>query len=237
MDNKFLYSLKGSVLTQTELMFAEAIKRNLPEGYELSAQANLATFIDRLDDARYRNELFRNVDFLVVDKKYAPILVIEINDETHQRKDRQERDIKVARICGEAGIPIVKLWTKYGVNEAYIKSKIKETIAALPIERKAFFLTEENNKPETKEEQANTKKEGCYIATCVYGSYDCDEVLVLRNFRDEVLQKTLFGKLFVKIYYAVSPVIVRIFKNSSLFHRLTRKYLDAFVRKLENKRQ
>lgn len=237
MDDKFLYNLKGSILTPTELMFAEAIKRNLPEGYELSAQSNLATFIDRLDDARYRNELFRNVDFLVVDKKYAPILVIEINDETHQRKDRQERDIKVARICGEAGIPIVKLWTKYGVNEAYIKSKIEETIAALPIERKAFFLTEENNKPDTKEEQVKTKKEGCYIATCVYGSYDCDEVLVLRNFRDEVLQKTLFGKLFVKIYYAVSPVIVRIFKNSSLFHRLTRKYLDAFVRKLENKRQ
>ena len=49
MDDKFLYNLKGSILTPTELMFAEAIKRNLPEGYELSAQANLATFIDRLE--------------------------------------------------------------------------------------------------------------------------------------------------------------------------------------------
>ena len=25
---------------------------------------------------------------------------------------------------------------------------------------------------------------GCYIATCVYGSYDCPQVLTLRRFRD-----------------------------------------------------
>ena len=28
------------------------------------------------------------------------------------------------------------------------------------------------------------KNNGCYVATCVYGSYDCPEVWVLRRFRD-----------------------------------------------------
>lgn len=28
---------------------------------------------------------------------------------------------------------------------------------------------------------------GCYIATCVYGSYDCPQVWILRRFRDDIL--------------------------------------------------
>ena len=34
------------------------------------------------------------------------------------------------------------------------------------------------------------KKQGCYVATCVYGSYDCPEVWILRRFRDESLERT-----------------------------------------------
>ncbi len=31
---------------------------------------------------------------------------------------------------------------------------------------------------------------GCYIATCVYGSYDCPQVWTLRRFRDYTLDET-----------------------------------------------
>lgn len=46
--------------------------------------------------------------------------------------------------------------------------------------------------------QSANQKEGCYIATCVYGSYDAPEVLVLRDFRDNELSKNIFGRLFIK---------------------------------------
>lgn len=42
-------------------------------------------------------------------------------------------------------------------------------------------------------------KEGCFIATYVYDSYDNENVLILRNFRDEVLLKTFTGRKFVSI--------------------------------------
>lgn len=79
-------------------------------------QANLAAFITRTDQARYRGELFRNIDFIVTDLDYCPVFLIEINDQTHLAQERRERDRKVADICEEAGIPLITFWTSYGVQ-------------------------------------------------------------------------------------------------------------------------
>ncbi len=51
--------------------------------------------------------------------------------------------------------------------------------------------------------------EGCYIATAVYGSYAAPQVLVLRRFRDEVLKQSPAGRLFVRVYYRLSPAVAR----------------------------
>ena len=40
----------------------------------------------------------------------------------------------------------------------------------------------------------NYDEDGCYIATCVYGSYDCPEVWTLRRFRDDTLAKSDAGE-------------------------------------------
>jgi hypothetical protein len=53
------------------------------------------------------------------------------------------------------------------------------------------------------------KKNGCYLATAIYGSYDAPEVWVLRRFRDDVLNRTTLGKAFIRAYYVVSPTAVR----------------------------
>ena len=60
----------------------------------------------------------------------------------------------------------------------------------------------------------NHNSGGCYVATCVYGSYDCPEVWTLRRFRDNTLEKSIFGRAFIKMYYAISPTIVKIFRNT-----------------------
>ena len=71
--------------------------------------------------------------------------------------------------------------------------------------------------------------EGCYIATCVYGSYDCAEVLVLRRFRDTVLKRSKCGRMFIRTYYAVSPHIVRIFSKYRWFHKFWKCILDKVI--------
>ena len=69
----------------------------------------------------------------------------------------------------------------------------------------------------------NSRK-GCYIATCVYGSYDCAEVWTLRRYRDNKLQKSIFGRFFIKIYYFISPVLVKYFGTKQWFLNFWQKY-------------
>lgn len=76
---------------------------------------------------------------------------------------------------------------------------------------------------------------GCYIATMAYGSYDAPEVLVLRRFRDEKLNKTFLGRVFIANYYAFSPLLVKLVKKTGIAEGLIRRKLDGFVNRLKTK--
>lgn len=78
------------------------------------------------------------------------------------------------------------------------------------------------------------KSGGCYVATCVYGSYDCPQVWTLRRFRDYTLSQNPFGRMFIKAYYAISPIAVKLFGNTVWFHKLFKKTLDKLVEKLNS---
>lgn len=86
--------------------------------------------------------------------------------------------------------------------------------------------------PSYQDQGANFNSGGCYVATCVYGSYDCPEVWTLRRYRDYTLAETWYGRAFIKTYYAISPAIVEWFGNTEWFKKLWRKKLDRMVDKL-----
>ena len=76
---------------------------------------------------------------------------------------------------------------------------------------------------------------GCYVATCVYGSYDCPEVWALRRYRDEYLSSHLLGRAFIKTYYAISPSFVKHFGHTRWFVGLFKRILDKKVKRLREK--
>jgi tetratricopeptide (TPR) repeat protein len=79
------------------------------------------------------------------------------------------------------------------------------------------------------------QKGGCYIATAVYGSHDADEVLILRRYRDEALANSVVGRIFIGVYYAVSPSIAPRFAHWAMLNRIARRILNAFVRRLQSR--
>lgn len=76
---------------------------------------------------------------------------------------------------------------------------------------------------------------GCYVATAVYGSYDCPEVWTLRRYRDDTLAKTWYGRAFIRTYYAVSPTLVKWFGNTEWFRKMWQGKLDSMVKNLQEK--
>lgn len=79
------------------------------------------------------------------------------------------------------------------------------------------------------------KKGGCYVATCVYGSYDCPEVWVLRRYRDNVLADTWYGRAFIRFYYWAGPKAVKWFGKTAWFHRMFKGPIDSMVEKLKSR--
>lgn len=78
-------------------------------------------------------------------------------------------------------------------------------------------------------------KGGCFIATAVYGNELKPEVVLLRQFRDEVLLQNLLGKLFVKFYYAISPSLANAVEEQEQIKTFIRnKFLNPFVKKIQN---
>lgn len=77
------------------------------------------------------------------------------------------------------------------------------------------------------------RDDSCYVATSIYGSYDCPEVWTLRRFRDNTLAKSIHGRLFIKFYYAVSPTVVKYFGDTKVFKNFFKPRLDKLVNKLQ----
>lgn len=119
------------------------------------------------------------------------------------------------------------------VSVDYASPKSAPSAAADHIQNRSVTNTTTNS--DSIDQSAPAKKEGCYIATAVYGSYDAPEVMTLRRFRDETLRNSVFGRWFIRVYYRLSPPIADKLKNATQVNRFVRRILDKFVEKLNRK--
>lgn len=84
------------------------------------------------------------------------------------------------------------------------------------------------------QKSASSGKSGCYIATACYGNEFAPEVLHLKLFRDNILAKNYFGRLFIKIYYLVSPPIAEKLKNKEKLNSFIRnQILNKIVKRIQ----
>lgn len=80
------------------------------------------------------------------------------------------------------------------------------------------------------EAKMKQSKSGCYIATMAYGYYDHPQVMLLRQFRDDVLNTSVLGKWFIKIYYHYSPKLVEKLQDNKQVNIFIRSILNQFIK-------
>lgn len=132
------------------------------------------------------------------------------------------------------------------IIDGTLKSKIDDALSVMSIisglamtaqERRRFndnkaTLSNIRDQVTTITRKMNEKNNsnGCYIATMVYGDYDHPQVLVLRDFRDSVLRKSMLGRAFIRFYYRYSPTWVKHLKGHKKFNAVIRSILDKFIK-------
>lgn len=151
-------------------------------------------------------------------------LGILYSDDSLKRKDLNKASAYLKKAQSQ-GFPI----TDNEVSDMIKKAENNEYKNQFSIAKDKWILIRTENNS-----QKNNSSKECYVATCVYGSYNCPPVWTLRRYRDYTLAQNPFGRLFIRIYYATSPTIVELFGNQLWFHKLFKKPLDSLVNKLQN---
>lgn len=85
--------------------------------------------------------------------------------------------------------------------------------------------------------RAGYKSSRCFIATAAFENPQAPTVLILRNFRDEILVNSSLGRRFINFYYSRSPAICRKIDHSptsKLVLRLLLSRLASLLQKTFN---
>jgi hypothetical protein len=125
------YRLKDRFFSRAEASFFRVLQLALPDGVIVCPKVNLHDIIwSPPYDYTARNRIDRkHVDFVLADAEtLQPLCGIELDDSSHQRPDRQERDRFVERVFAAAGLPLVRVPVRAGYNAAELAATLREAI-------------------------------------------------------------------------------------------------------------
>ena len=131
---KYKYTRRQFFITPSEHEFYNALSKAVGDTYLIFTQVHLPTIIDHKVVGQNWKGAFshinqKSVDFVLCDKAYiSPKLAIELDDKTHQREDRIERDIEVERMLEEAGFPLLRIENHGRFNSDELKEKINRIL-------------------------------------------------------------------------------------------------------------
>jgi polyhydroxybutyrate depolymerase len=112
-------------------------------------------------------------------------------------------------------------WTGNDVSTIAAPTAATTTITLNPAAGKDYEITANFQTKSTTPPPSG----GCFIATAAYGTPTAEQINVLREFRDDVLLKSIVGSRLVDLYYKVSPPIADFISEHSFVRILVRELL------------
>jgi very-short-patch-repair endonuclease len=117
-NNTYHYTAKNSLMSKTESDFFIKLERVVSERYYVFPQVHLSAILDHRVKGQEWKYAFKHINGKSVDyvlcsrATLEPTYAIELDDYTHDKPDRHERDIEVERIFEAANLPLVRFKNK-----------------------------------------------------------------------------------------------------------------------------
>lgn len=122
-------------LTPAETAFLAALDEAVSTKYRVFAKVRLADILSPIAwnssewHTKFNRISAKHVDFLLCDKiTLASVCAVELDDISHGRPDRSERDIFLQQSCQSAGIPLARFPVRRNYLPAAILQEVETTI-------------------------------------------------------------------------------------------------------------
>ncbi len=131
--NRMPYVVRPRLVTNPELRFYRSLKKAAMDDWEVFAMVRIADILRVKPEAKNKRGwvnkiLAKHIDFVLCDPASLKIVMaIELDDKTHERPDRIERDLFVNEAFASAEVPLLRV----PVKEKYLSRELRETIEAL----------------------------------------------------------------------------------------------------------
>jgi hypothetical protein len=127
------YVLKPYLMSKAERSFFGVLEQVTDSSkYYIFPQVSLNNLVNVEKNTgsyqTYHNKVDRkSIDFVLFDRNtISPVLAIELDDSSHDRDDRQERDAFVDGVLAKAGLPLLHV----GAQAAYDPKRLAASIAS-----------------------------------------------------------------------------------------------------------
>ena len=134
----FPYIKKRSLFTNAERSFLGVLNQAIGNKVQIFGMVRVADVItpakgvSRSEWQRAFNKISaKHFDFVICDKNdFSIICVVELNDSSHQRSDRKNRDMFLVAACQSANIPLVQVPAASSYNIAQVQELFSPFIVA-----------------------------------------------------------------------------------------------------------
>jgi very-short-patch-repair endonuclease len=130
----YKYNRKDFLISRPEHEFFNILVEIAGNQYQVFTQVHLPTILDHKVVGQNWKGSFshingKSVDFVICEKSYLkPLLAIELDDKSHDRFDRIERDSEVERMLQEAGMPLLRFSNNGSFNKEEVGRLVLEKL-------------------------------------------------------------------------------------------------------------
>ncbi len=127
---------KDYLLTKAERSFYEVTRMAVGDEWIIFAKVRMLDLVSlprgTANAQAHRNRVqSKHVDFILCDPRtLSPVLVIELDDRSHERADRQDRDAFVDAVLRAAGLPVLHVAASSGYVTADLLRYIRNAVAS-----------------------------------------------------------------------------------------------------------